>query len=162
MNKPVKNDEIMKKEPVVVTNADHLESIVGLIHDEFFDLDDVSFTKDEGIVSIPYCRMFHGHLGRRIRNWLIYRTFEVDVIRSILTIHNVKEYTFDDRSHIGSYSFNTVSYDSRILLIKCNEDLDLRLFVSEVEIESLDLEVKGKARISKLFFVESYTGKVYD
>lgn len=152
----------MHKEPVVVTNAEQLESIICIIHDEFFELDDVCFSKDQGIISIPYRRMFHGHPGRLVRNWLIYRTYEVDVIYSILTIRNVNEYTINDRSHIGTYSFNTISYDKGILLVKCCEDLDLQLFVSGVEIESHDLEVKGKARISKLFSMESYTGKVYD
>jgi len=146
----------------MVTDADHLESIVGVIHDEFFELDDVSFSKEQGVVSIPYRRMFHGHPGRMVRNWLIYRTYEVDVIRSMLTIRNAKEYTINDRSHIGTYSFNTISHDNGALLIKCCEDLDLRLLVSEIEIESRDLEVKGKARISKLFSMESYTGTVYD
>ena len=162
MNKQIENDDIMQKEPVVVTNADHLECIVGLIHDEFFELDDVCFSKDQGVVSIPYRRMFHGHPGRLIHNWLIYRRYEVDVIHSMLTIRNVKEYTINDKSHIGTYSFNTISYDNGALRIKCCEDLDLRLFVSGVEIENHDLEVKGKARISKLFSMESYTGKVYD
>ena len=93
---PIANEDIMQKEPVVVTNADHLESLLDLIHDEYFDLDEVSFSKDEGVVSIPYRRMFHGHPGRMVRNWLICRTYEVDVIRSMLTIRNVTKYTFID------------------------------------------------------------------
>jgi hypothetical protein len=162
MSKPIANEEILQREPVVVTSADHLESIVGLVHDEYFELSDVSFSKDEGVVSIPYRRMFHGHPGRMLRNWLICRTFEVDVIRSMLTIRNVKDYTFDDKSRIGTYSFNTISYDNGAILINCCEDLDLHIFASEIRIESRDLEVKGKARISRGLFWESSTSKVYD
>ncbi len=159
---PIANENIIQKEPLVVTSADDLRSLIGLIHDEHFDLDDVSFLKDQGLVTIPYRRIFHGHPGRMIRNWLIFRTYEVDVIRSLLTIRNVEEYTFDDRSHIGTYSFNTVSHSNGVLLIKCCEDLDLRMVVSKIEIESRDLEIRGKARITHGLFWSSNTVKVYD
>ena len=159
---PIANEDIILKEPLVVTRADDLGSLIGLIHDEYFDLDDVSFFKERGLVTIPYRRIFHGHSCRMIRNWLIYRTYEVDVIRSVLTIRNVEEYTFDDRSHIGTYSFNTVSYDKGALLIKCCEDLDLRMVVSKIEIESRDLEIRGKARITHGLLWSSNNSKVYD
>lgn len=159
---PIANENIIKKEPLVVTSADDLRSLIGLIHDEYFDLDDVSFLKDQGLVTIPYRRIFHGHPGRMIRNWLIFRTYEVDVIRSVLTIRNVEEYTLDDRSHVGTYSFNTVSHDKGALLIKCCEDLDLRIVVSAIEIESRDLEIRGKARITCGLLWSSNINKVYD
>jgi hypothetical protein len=159
---PIANEDIILKEPLVVTSADELGPLIGLIHDEYFDLDDVSFFKDRGLVTIPYRRIFHGHTGRMIRNWLICRTYEVDVIRSVLTIRNVEEYTFDDRSHIGTYSFNTVSHDKVALLIKCCEDLDFRMVVSKIEIESRDLEIRGKARITRGLLWLSTISKVYD
>ena len=159
---PIANEDIILKEPLVVTSADELGPLIGLIHDEYFDLDDVSFFKDRGLVTIPYRRIFHGHTGRMIRNWLICRTYEVDVIRSVLTIRNVEEYTFDNRSHIGTYSFNTVSHDKGALLIKCCEDLDFRMVVSKIEIESRDLEIRGKARITRGLFWSSNISKVYD
>ena len=159
---PIANEDIILKEPLVVTSADDLDSLIGLIHDEYFDLDDVSFFKDRGLVTIPYRRIFHGHTGRMIRNRLICRTYEVDVIRSVLTIRNVEEYTFDDRSHIGTYSFNTASHDKGALLIKCCEDLDFRMVVSKIEIESRDLEIRGKARITRGLLWSSNISKVYD
>ncbi len=162
MMTPIANENIIQKEPLVVTSADDLRSLIGLIHDEYFDLDDVSFLKDQGLVTIPYRRIFHGHPGRMIRNWLICRTYEVDVIRSLLTIRNVEEYTFDDRSHIGTYSFNTVSHDKGSLLIKCCEDLDLRVVVSKIEFESRDLEIRGKARITHGLLWSTTISKVYD
>ena len=159
---PIGNEDIILKEPLVVTSADDLGPLIGLIHDESFDLNDVSFFKERGLVTIPYRCIFHGHTGRMIRNWLICRTYEVDVIRSVLTIRNVEEYTFDDRSHIGTYSFNTVSHGKGVLLIECCEDLDFRMVVSKIEIESRDLELRGKARITHGLLWSSTTTKVYD
>jgi len=162
MTTPIANQDIMQKEPVVVTSADALDSVIRLIHDEHFELDEVSFSKDQGVVTIPYRRMFHGNPGRLIRNWLICRTYELDVIRSILTIRNVQEYDVDDRSHIGTYSFNTMSYDNGSLLIRCCEDCDLRMVTPKLEIESRDLEVKGKSRVTHGFLWEASTGEVYE
>ena len=70
MTTRIANQDIIQKEPVVVTSADALDSVIGLIHDERFELDDVSFAKDQGVVTIPYRRMFHGSPGRLVRNWL--------------------------------------------------------------------------------------------
>jgi hypothetical protein len=162
MTKPIANHDIIRKEPVVVTSADGLDSVIGLTHDEHFDLDDVSFSEEQGVVRIPYRRIFYGHPGRLIRNWLIFKTYELDVIRSILTIRNVEEYQIDDRSHIGTYSFNTMSYTNGSLLIKCCEDCDLRMVTRKLEIESRDVEVRGKSRVNYGFLWESSTGKVYE
>lgn len=163
MIKPIANQNIIQKVPLVVTSADDLDCMNGHIHDEYLELDDVSFSKDKAVVTIPYRRIFHGHPGRLIRNWLILKTYEVDVIRSILTISNVQEFEIDDKSHVGAYSFNTMSNDNGILLIKCNEDCDLRMVVNKLEVESRDLEVKGKARITHgvFGFGDMYTSRVY-
>ena len=162
MAAPIAKEDIVQKEPLVVRSADDIESLVDLIHDEYFDLCDLSFSEDQGAVTIPYRRIFHGHPGRIIRNRLICRTYEVDVVRSVLTIRNVDEYTVEDRSHIGTYSFNTLSYDKGAVLIRCCEDLDLRMVVSGIDIESRDLEIRGKARITHGLFWMSDTGKVYE
>lgn len=162
METPIPKQAIIQTEPLVVTNEEDLDSLAGHIHDEFFCLDDITFSVDHGVVTIPYRRIFHGHPGRMIRNWLIARTYEVDVIRSRLTIRNAEDYSVEDKSHIGTYSFNTVSYSDDLLLFRCNEDLNLRIVVPKLDIESRDLEVRGKARITHGFLGDSYTSSVYE
>ncbi len=98
---------------------------------------------------------------RVVRNWLLFRTFEVDVIRSILTIHNVEDYTYKDSAMIGTFTFNKISYKDNALLIECCQSLELRMAISDIEIESCDVEIKGKSRISCFLLVEISTGKVY-
>jgi hypothetical protein len=162
METPIPNQVIMQTKPLVVTNDDDLDSLTGLIHDEFFCLDDVTFSSDQGMVTIQYRRIFHGHPGRMIRNWLIAQTYEVDVIRSQLTIRNVEDYSVEDKSHIGTYSFNKVYYSNSVLMFRINEDLDLKMVVPKLEIESRDLEVRGKVRITHGFLWSSYTSSVYE
>lgn len=70
-----------------------------------------------------------------------------------------------DKARINTYSFNTLEYnpDTSEITVWCDPELRLRVRVSEFKIESQDLEVNGKSRISYLFFVmESYSGKVHD
>jgi hypothetical protein len=155
-------DDIIRREPIVAGSEDSLDYIIGHIHDEFFELDSVNFSREEGIITIPYRRIFHDNPGRLIRNWIIYRTYEVDVIRAILTIRNVEGYEVDDRSRIGTYSFNTLSYDKNLLKIVCCEDCDLLIVTKKIEIESRDIEVRGKSCVSHGLFFSTFGGRVYE
>lgn len=153
---------IIQKNPLRITEARQLEDLNGLIHDEFFELDDVRFQKDRKIVEIPYRRIFYDGPRRLVRNWFIFKTVEVDVIRALLTVRNVQEYTYKDSARIGTFSFNTVTYDGTVLLFECCEPLQLRMFVSKLDVESQDTGVRGKARITQGFLWDSYSGKVYE
>ena len=152
----------LRTDPLVITTEEDFPRLLDLIHDEYFDLDAVRFDRAVNLVRIPYRRIFHGDLGCLIRNGLLFKTYEVDVIRSELSVRNVEEYAVRDRSHIGTYSFNTVTFADGVVSIQCNEDLDLRLVVPRLEIQSRDLHVKGKTRITRGFFWSSNTGKVYE
>lgn len=153
----------LEKEPFVLTDPRDLDSLLCLIHDEYFDLHELTYSKEDGLITIPYRRIFHGRSRRLIRNWFIWKTYEVDVIRAVLTIRNVKSLEIDDRSKIGTYSFNTMSYEDEVLRIICCEDCELKIAASQLEIESREIEVKGKSQVSFFFFLcEFSSGKVYE
>jgi len=156
------NQHVIRESPLKITDKHQLEELNGLIHDEFFDLDNVSFHKDQRIVEIPYRRIFYDGPSRLIRNWFIFQTVEVDVIRALLTIRNAEDYSFKDSARIGTFSFNKISYDGTVLLFECNESLELRMLVSQIDIESRDIEVRGKARITRGFLWETTSSKVYE
>jgi hypothetical protein len=92
----------------------------------------------------------------------LFKTFEVDVVRSLITVRNVEDYTFKDSAKIGTYSFNIVTYRNNNLQFDCCENLQLNIKVSGISIESNDIEVKGKAKLTVGLFWSSNTGKVYD
>jgi hypothetical protein len=153
----------LEKEPFVLTDVDDMDSLLCLIHDEHFELADLKYSKEDGLVTIPYRRIFHGRSRRLIRNWFIWKTYEIDVIRAALTIKNVKSLEIDDRSKIGTYSFNTMSYEDEVLRIICCEDCEIRIAASQLEIESREIEVRGKAQVSFFFFLcECSSGKVWE
>lgn len=150
---------------LTVTNPRQLDELLCMIHDEFFELDEVRFHREQGVLDISYRRVFHDGPARTVRQWVIYTVKEKDVIRSRFRIHNVEEFTVQDKARINTYSFNTLEYNPDIseITVWCDPELRLRVRVSEFKIESQDLEVNGKSRISYLFFVvESYSGRVYD
>jgi len=136
-----------------VTTPENLNSLNNLIHDEWFDVDEIQYDPEQGIVELPYRRKFHGGPARTIRNWLFYTVKEVDVIQSRLRIYNVNDYSIRDRAHTGSYSFNVAEYnqDTSALLLRCDPNLELKMKVSELLIESDDLEIAGQSRISYWF-----------
>ncbi|KPK83488.1 MAG: hypothetical protein AMJ81_08150 [Phycisphaerae bacterium SM23_33] len=145
-----------------VTSPDRLDALMDIVHDEAFELDDVTFSPQQGIVEIPYRRIFHGAPSRTIRNWLIFKDIEVDVVRAMLRIHHVSDFSFEDTERIGTYSFNIISYDGRQLKIVCCEPLELKMTVSRLFIQSRYLGVRGKARIRQGLFWESWRSQVYD
>ena len=156
------NHDIMRKEPLRVTTPDGLEELIGLIHDEYFDLPSVEFSPSAHLVKIPYRRIFHRGPRRTVRNWIVFRTDEVDVIRALITVRNVQDYAFKDSAHIETFSFNEVSYDGRTLRFDCCESLVLWAAVSSLDIECRDVEVRGKARIHSGILWDSSSSKVYD
>jgi len=150
---------------LVVTTPDRLPELASLIHDECFCLDEVKYDQEQRTLEIPYRRIFHDAPRRLIRNWLVYKVFEVDVRRAILTFHDVDGFEVSDGSHIGEYSFNDLAYDGprSTLTVLCCEDCSLRLRVSGLLIETHDIETRGKATISYLFgVIESNSSRVYD
>jgi hypothetical protein len=157
-----KIEDFVRKEPLVVTTGGQLDMLNGLIHDEFFELKDVSFSREGGMITIPYRRVFHGHPGRQIRNWVLWKTYEVDVIRSLLAISNVVDYSVEDSSRLGTYSFCGVSYDDAVVVVDCCQALEMRIIVTGLRIETCDLEVRGKTRINRGFLWYSGPGKIYD
>lgn len=152
----------MKKNVLVIAETNQFNELIELVHDEYFELADVKYTAEQNMVQIPYRRIFHEGPLRLIRNLFILKTYEVDVIRSVLTIRNVKKLDIQDTAQIGTYSFNTIFYKDNDLYFRCEPGLELKMMVSQIAIESRDVEIKGKSRVTHGLFWSSDTGRIYD
>ena len=150
-----------------VTNPKEIGKLTSLIHDEYFEVNDVKYRLEQGTVEIPYHRIFHNGPRRTVRDWLFYKVQEVDVIRSKMLIHHVEEFTVDDPDKVqitrGTLAFSGVVYDpgNSTLWVESDTNLELTMKISHILIESQDLEIRGKSRISFFFFIESTSGRVY-
>jgi hypothetical protein len=148
-------EKFIKLKLLRVTTLEQINNLNDLIHDEWFDVDQIQYDPKNKKVMLPYRRKFHNGPEKTIRNWLIYKLKEKDVVRSELRIHNVINFQIDDQAQLGRYTFNVAEYDPKIskLLIHCDPSLKIQFEVTELQIESEDLEIKGRARTSYLFGV---------
>jgi hypothetical protein len=138
--------------------------LIGLIHDEFFTLENVHYLSEKDILVIPYRRILHNGPRKTIRWTLLSKDEEVNVVRSELRIHHVESYEVYDPDRIGIYAFNYVDFDEEgsILTVETTTNLKIRIKVSDILIESEDLEIKGKSVIKSLGPIEQLDSKVYE
>lgn len=152
---------------IKVANPKEIGKLTSLIHDEYFEVNDVKYRREQGIVEIPYRRIFHNGPRRTVRDWLFYKVQEVDVIRAKMLIHHVEEFMVDDpdkdQNTRGTFAFSGVVYDpdNSMLWVESDTNLELTMKISHILIESEDLEIRGKSKISFFFFTESTSGRVY-
>ena len=105
-----------------VTNPSEIGKLSSLIHDEYFEGNDIEYHRENGILEIPYRRIFHSGPRRTVHNWLFYIVKEVDVIRAKMRIHHVQEFELNDPDKTGIYSFNNVDYDPDSLTLLLNSN----------------------------------------
>ena len=149
---------------LIINKAEKLNQLNKIINNEKFDLTDIRYNKSYKILEIPYQRIFHEGPSRIIKNWIIRKVVEVDILQCLLKIKNVEKYEIADKADIGVYSFNKLIFDekSKQLIFACNEPCELRLEVSGIHIENEELEYRGKARITRGLFCSCNAIEVSD
>ena len=146
-----------------IKSSDEVVSLNQFLHDEHVVLSDIKY--DSNTLEIPFRRMFHYNTPPRIiKNYLLYKIGEVDLLRCRLRIHKVKKYEIRDKAKIGDYSFDGIEYDlsQRSLKIVLHEDCIINIDVDDILIEYSELEFKGKGRITYGLFWESSDSKIYE
>jgi hypothetical protein len=98
---PLQNDDHVKH-LIEVRDADDLDPLSDLVHDYWFDVENVHFDSDEGIVTVP------------LRN-----AKKADGHDRILKFHHVRTLEVEDEAMIASYDVDEIEYDpsSRRLVV---------------------------------------------
>ena len=99
------------REKAVVQSARELASIIDRLHDRWFDLDDIRFDKPSATVTIP---------------------FSQDRVQ--LVIHDANDLRVDDSENIGTYDFNTITYEPEYRRLSVLTGVPLKL---EIEVDTL-------------------------
>ena len=151
------------QEPINAKDSEGFAVINGLLHDEAFELNEILFNRDNHTITIPVRRQFHSGPERYIGNGVIFKKYEKEWMRSIVTIHGViAQQTHHDQG-IGSYSFCSWNYSDGKITIECNEALILIVEVDRLEVQFADIGFSGKARIERgPGGVEISSNKVYE
>lgn len=109
-----------------------LDSVNDLIHDHWFNVEELVYYADSSTLEIPFCRQRtresnassgHSHALRTKTRW-------------VLRIHSVISYSLEDTERVRDYDFNEVRHlaETGEIIISTGVPLDLRLRVREVEI----------------------------
>jgi hypothetical protein len=146
-----------------VDSEDRLPELDRLLRYEHFILTDVDFDVKDGIARLPFWRVWHRGPSATVRNWLVYRVREVDVVRSMLWVNAVAAYEPVGDIEMHTYEFLRVEYDrerQRVVFL-CNPGLRLEFVVDGIRIQASDLMVTGKAYVHSIpGFGEFYDGEI--
>jgi hypothetical protein len=117
---------------VQCSDPDKLGSLVDLVHDQWFDLEQITYDPVRGEVAIPFA--YRGvEDARADRKHLIPR-MRVPVYQAMLRVRNVTALEIKDTERIGTYEFNTVSYElNGILRIHGTIPLEVVMHVTELD-----------------------------
>jgi hypothetical protein len=114
--------------------TDELEAINDLIHDSFFEVDDISFDSQASTLSFKFeLPTLPSGLGLK---QFIYSSKTSPGVECLLTIHKVLKYIIEDTEKVGRYDFNIIEFDApaKIVRIRTNIPIGIQMLVSELEI----------------------------
>lgn len=139
---------------VRITRGSELRRINEIIHDYWFDLDDVMFDEPASMLEIRFSRPSL-RTDLPASRWLLLRRVEVPYVESFLRIHHARGWALEDTERIGSYDFNELRFDERKQRIQITTGVPLSLSVDvarlEVSVFVTDHVVKTEKRLA--FFV---------
>lgn len=110
---------------ITATEPSALDVVTDVIHDAWFDVDEVTF--EDGQVRVPFT-------VRRA----IFRSAEPDAPRSSLLIRHVTALDLEDTQGIGRYDFNRLRFDENAGRLSIDSGIPLRF---EMLVEDLEVSV---------------------
>ncbi|HSL82622.1 MAG TPA: hypothetical protein VLF66_07580, partial [Thermoanaerobaculia bacterium] len=120
---------------VRITESLELSRINELIHDHWFDLDDVTFDEATSTLEIRFSRPAL-EAGAPASGWALFRRVDVPYVASFLRIQHVRSWALEDTERIGSYDFNELRFDEGKLRIKITTGVPLSL---SADVERLEV-----------------------
>lgn len=130
---------------VRITKGSDLSRINGIIHDNWFDLDDVTFDDTTSMLEIRF-----SHPVTKTEappsGWRLLRRVEVPYVESFLRIHHVRKWALKDTERVGSYDFNELRFDERKQRIQITTGVPLNL---SADVERLEVSVLVTEHVMK-------------
>lgn len=114
-----------------------LDLATWLIHDQWFDPEEIDFDDERGMLTIPF--EFEDTSREEIvdRSWRGRRKrAKVPRLRGVLTIGAVNDWELKDTERVGTYDFNELVYDEAQdqLQVVTNIPLELSVAVSRIDV----------------------------
>ena len=150
----------LSPEPLIISDADQVDSLTALIHDEYCELDLIQFDPTAKSIVIPFSRVFHDRGAIAHHKWLPIK--EVPVLRCSLTIQHVEQSSLDVLRNINELDLmmSEIEYDPDSKTIKIDMGEIFEIKVSELEIEYREQEYRGKIRMGSFGLFDWNSGTV--
>ena len=125
-----------------INNPKDLHAVHDLIHDCYFDIDEIAFDRSSSVLSFRFRRLVTK--GKFWWRDIISTSKMRPAIEGFLRIHHVDSYSVADTQKVGTNSFNVLTYDpsARCVLVQGNVPMDIRILVHQFEVS---VEVTDKA-----------------
>ncbi len=136
---------------ITINSPKDINRILSLIHDEWFDKNDIKFIASSVSLEIKLKRKKYED-QKIIKRILFIQKLSFPIVESILRINYVDNYQIEDTANIGSYDFNEIKYDEKgkEILITSGFPLIIKIKVREfaISLEDTDRIIEQKSRWS--------------
>lgn len=135
-----------------VTDRHELYAVNRLVHDHWFNVEDVTHDPHRRIVSVRFLRPSHAR-AKTSHRILFLRRVRVPMTEWLLEIGNVESCTLEETEDIGRYDFNKLHYreDTQTLTVKTGVPLIFRMVVNALDVTVRDTETVVAERIRTSF-----------
>lgn len=119
---------------MTIAGPEELHLVHDIIHDCFFDVDDIRFDSEQSTLTFRFRRPISSD---RIKlKDFVYTSKSRPTVECFLTIYNVKSYSISDTENVGTYDFNVLDFDplKHCLTIGTNVPIDIKLEVRDFRI----------------------------
>lgn len=141
-----------------VKGPSRLGDIGDVIHDSWFELEDLTFEPKTSTLSIKFTRLSVESSRMLNQGWLLKR-WEIPIIDCYLHVHNVENYEIRDTEKVGTYNFNDLEYDPnrKQITITTGIPIGIQITVREVEVVVVETDnIVGVKRIRTIFDLNSW------
>ena len=130
-----------------INNVEQISKILDVIHDQWFDLNELKFKKEEGVVEIPFQRELEKK-SKLQKHFLFFKKRLTPITLHVLRIYNAQNYSVVDSEKVGKYDFNEIFYNlsQKKVIVKCGVPLVITIEVDlfDIEVEAYEVPIKMK------------------
>ena len=104
---------------ITITSPRHLQDLINLVHDLWFDVDQIEFDREQKILSFQIQIKGGGEICRRLR------------------IRHVLDVKVNDTEKVGQYDINEVRFDAatKTITITGGVPIEIKVFVDAFELQ---------------------------
>ena len=121
------------------TTSEQLSDINDVIHDYWFNVEDISYSPEDRQLRIRFLRPPLIEHRPRARGWGLFRTSSPSNVEAVLHIRFVKDWVCRESEGIGSYDFNVVRFSESDGRVSITTGVPLELHAA---VDQLDVSVE--------------------